>query len=68
MKIATVILSLVFAGMFAHAQAPEAGPATGSSEGAKMEAPAKTEKKEKKHKKHSKKEKSEKTEEGTATK
>ncbi|HEX7675199.1 MAG TPA: hypothetical protein VF412_13575 [Bdellovibrio sp.] len=70
MKIATVILSLVFAGMFAHAQAPEAGPATGS-EGAKMEAPAKAEKKEKKekkHKKHSKKEKSEKSEEGTATK
>ena len=51
MKIATVILSLVFAGMFAHAQAPEAGPATGS-EGAKMEAPAKAEKKEKKEKKH----------------
>ena len=34
MKFATVLLSLVFAGMFAHAQAPAAG--TTSSEGAKM--------------------------------
>ena len=63
MKFATILMSLVFAGLFAHAQAPEAS-STGAAEGAKMEAPAKPEKKEKKHKKHSKKEKSEKTEEG----
>lgn len=58
MKFATVLMSLVLAGVFANAQGTAAAPA--AQEGAKMEAPVK---KEKKHKKHGKKSKSEKAEE-----
>jgi len=65
MKFATVMMSLVLAGVFAQAQGGAAAPATGSTEGAKMEAPAtaKPEKKSKKH--HGKKKEKAATEEGT---
>ncbi|MDG0815758.1 hypothetical protein [Bdellovibrio svalbardensis] len=62
MKFATVLMSLLFAGMMAHAQGE--APATTPAGGAEMSAPkAETSvKKDKKHKKHGKKEKSEKSE------
>lgn len=62
MKFATVLMSLLFAGMVAHAQGE--APKTAPAGGAEVTAPKAetTVKKDKKHKKHGKKEKSEKTE------
>lgn len=65
MKFATVLMSLILAGVFANAQGTATAPATSAQEGAKMEAPVKKEKKHKKHSKKEKAEKSEKAEEGT---
>lgn len=59
MKFATVLMSVILAGVFANAQGEPAAPAT--QEAAKVEAPVKKEKKHAK-KKHGKKEK--KSEEG----
>lgn len=63
MKLATIIMSLVLTGVFAHAQGAATEQTAPAQEGVKAEAPMKKEKKEKKHKKHGKKEKSEKSEE-----
>lgn len=60
MKFAAVLMSLVFAGMVAHAQG-EAAPAAAGAEVNAPKAEAVV-KKEKKHKKHGKKAKSEKSE------
>lgn len=72
MKIASITMALVMAGLFAHAQGEPAATQT-PAQPAAMEQKADSghmNKKEKKHKKHSKKEKSEKSEkmEGTETK